>query len=462
MTTTVTEVGPFERVIRFEISEEQIAEAKKIVARRLSQEVKIKGFRPGKAPLPVVEATVGSETVRKEAIDEVLPRAVSEILESEELRPALNPELVSLEETEGKVEAEVRVALWPKVELPEYKGRKIEVTNPKVSDEELGVQIERMLEQFATVEEVDREARERDYVSIDIEATLDGEVVEGTVAADLLYEVGSGLLIEGMDSHLLGASAGDEFIFEAELPEGFGDRAGELATFTVKVNEVKERVLPDLTDEWVEENTEFETVEGLRAALKDQLEEAKLQAVSREFADKAVDTLREQVEVDIPEALIRAEMDNQLHRFVHRLEEYDLSLDDYFQSSGITEEAFVADLRSQAEISLRTRLVLEAVADAEGIEVTAEDVIRLVQALAVQSEKPEEFIEAFRESGQELVLAGDILRNRALDAVLAAATPVDEEGNPVELKPREVEAEIVDGGVSEAPVVAAEVVEEEE
>ncbi|HIE22085.1 MAG TPA: trigger factor [Acidimicrobiia bacterium] len=433
-----------------------------MVARRLSQEVKIKGFRPGKAPLPVVEATVGSETVRKEAIDEVLPRAVSEILESEELRPALNPELVSLEETEGKVEAEVRVALWPKVELPEYKGRKIEVTNPKVSDEELGVQIERMLEQFATVEEVDREARERDYVSIDIEATLDGEVVEGTVAADLLYEVGSGLLIEGMDSHLLGASAGDEFIFEAELPEGFGDRAGELATFTVKVNEVKERVLPDLTDEWVEENTEFETVEGLRAALKDQLEEAKLQAVSREFADKAVDTLREQVEVDIPEALIRAEMDNQLHRFVHRLEEYDLSLDDYFQSSGITEEAFVADLRSQAEISLRTRLVLEAVAGAEGIEVTAEDVIRLVQALAVQSEKPEEFIEAFRESGQELVLAGDILRNRALDAVLAAATPVDEEGNPVELKPREVEAEIVDGGVSEAPVVAAEVVEEEE
>jgi trigger factor len=462
MTTTVTEVGPFERVIRFEISEEQIAEAKKIVARRLSQEVKIKGFRPGKAPLPVVEATVGPETVRKEAIDEVLPRAVSEILEAEELRPAVNPDLVSLDEADGKVEVEVRVTLWPKVELPEYKGRKIEVTNPEVSDEELQAQIERMLEQFATVEEVDREAGEGDYVSIDIEATLDGEVIEGTTAADLLYEVGSGLLIEGMDSHLLGASAGDEIIFESELPEGFGERAGELATFTVKVNEVKERVLPDLTDEWVEENTEFETVEELRAALKDQLEEAKLQAVSREFADKAVETLREQVEVDIPEALIRTEMDSQLHRFVHRLEEYDLGLDDYFQSSGITEEAFVADLRSQAEISLRTRLVLEAVADAEGIEVTAEDVIRLVQALAVQSEDPEEFIEAFRESGQELALAGDILRNRALDAVLAAATPVDEEGNPVELKPREVEAEIVDGGVSEAPVVAAEVVEEEE
>jgi trigger factor len=462
MTTTVTEVGPFERVVRFEISEDQIAEAKKIVARRLSQEVKIKGFRPGRAPLPIVEATVGPETVRKEAIDEVLPKAVSEILDAEELRPALNPELVSLEEAEGKVEVEVRVALWPQVELPEYKGRKIEVTNPKVSDEELQAQIERMLEQFATVEEVDRAAGEGDFVSIDIEASIDGEVVEGTIAADLLYEVGSGLLIEGMDTHLLGASAGDEITFEAELPEGFGDRAGELATFTMMVNEVKKRVLPELTDEWVEENTEFETVEEIRAALKEQLEEAKLQAVSREFADKAVDSLREQVEVDIPEALIRAEMDNQLHRFVHRLEEYDLSLDDYFQTSGVSEDAFVADLRAQAEISLRTRLVLEAVADAEGIEVTAEDLVGLIQALAAQSEDPEEYLNAFRASGQELALAGDILRNRALDAILANATPVDEEGNPVDVKPREVEAEIVDDGAPEAQVVTAEVVEEEE
>ncbi|MFQ5524036.1 MAG: trigger factor [Acidimicrobiia bacterium] len=459
MPTTVTEVSPFERVVRFDISEDQIAEAKKIVARRLSREVKIKGFRPGKAPLPLVEATVGPETVRKEAIDEVLPKALSEILEAEELQPAVNPELVSLEETDGKVEAEVRVTLWPEVELPEYRGRRIEVTNPKVSEEDLEAQIERMLDQFATVEEVDRPAGEGDYVSIDISATIDGEVVEGTTAVDLLYEVGSGLLLEGMDDHLLGGVAGDEVSFETELPEGFGERAGETATFTVKVNEVKEKVLPELTDEWVEENTEFDTVEELRETLRQGLEDAKLQAASREFAEKALDTLRDQIEVSLPEALIRAEMDNQLHRFIHRLEEYDLTLDDYFQTSGIDQETFLADLRSQAELSIETRLVLEAVADAEGIEVTADDLIALVQSLASQSEDPEEFVKAFVESGQELALASDILRNRALDAILAAATPVDEEGNPLELQPKEVEAEVVDDGPAE---VVAEVVEEEE
>ena len=459
MPTTVTEVSPFERVVRFEITEDRIAEAKKTVARRLSREIKIKGFRPGKAPLPLVEATVGPETVRKEAIDEMLPKVLSEILEAEELHPAVNPELVSLDETGDQVEVEVRVTLWPEVELPEYKGRRIQVTNPAVTEEELEAQLLRMLDQFATVEEVDRAAGEGDYVSIDISATIDGEVVEGTTASDLLYEVGSEQLLDGMDDHLLGSAAGDEVTFEAELPEGLGERAGEVATFTVKVNEVKEKVLPELTDEWVEENTEFETVDELRRALRDGLEDAKLKAVSREFAEKALDTLRDQVEVSLPEALVRAEMDNQLHRFIHRLEEYDLTLEDYFQASGVDEEAFASNLRSEAEISLKTRLVLEAVADAEGIEVTADDLIALVQSLAAQSEDPEGFVKAFVDSGQELALAGDILRNRALDAILAAATPVDEEGNPVDLQPKEVEAEVLDDGPAE---VVAEVVEEEE
>lgn len=209
----------------------------------------------------------------------------------------------------------------------------------------------------------------------------------------------------------------------------------------------------------MEENTEFETVDELRRALRDGLEDAKLKAVSREFAEKALDTLRDQVEVSLPEALVRAEMDNQLHRFIHRLEEYDLTLEDYFQASGVDEEAFAANLRNEAEISLKTRLVLEAVADAEGIEVTADDLIAFVQSLAAQSEDPEGFVKAFVDSGQELALAGDILRNRALDAILAAATPVDEEGNPVDLQPKEVEAEVLDDGPAE---VVAEVVEEEE
>jgi trigger factor len=462
MTTTVTEIGPFERIVRFQLTEDQIAEAKKTAARRISREVKIKGFRPGKAPLPIVESTVGADRVRREAIDELLNPTLNVVLDEEDIRPAINPELEAMDEVEGGVEVEVKVTLWPTIDLPKYKDRRIEVTNPEVTEEDIERQITRMLEQFATVEEVDRSADQGDFVSIDVEATRDGEIVEGTRASDLLYEVGSGLFIEGIDEHLTGTSAGDQLTFEAPLPEGFGDSAGEPVTFGIKVHEVKERVLPELDDDWVDENTEFERVDELTTALRDGLAAAKKRAVAREFRDQAVATLRDQVEVELPERLVRAEMDNQLHRFAHQLEENELTLDDYFKASGISQEDFIADLQQQAEIALRTRLLLEAIAVEEEIEVTPEDVAQSLQGMAALSEDPKAFLEAFRDSGQELALASDIVREKALAAILDNATAVDEEGNPVDLSTEvnEVEAEIVDGTV-EGEVVTAEIVEEE-
>lgn len=446
MTTTVTETGVFERTVRFQLSDEQIDEAKKGAARKLSQEIKIHGFRPGKAPLRIVEATVGADRVRQEAIEDLLNPVLSEVLAEEEIRPAINPELESVDDVDGGVEVEVKVTLWPTVELPPYKDRNIEITNPAVTDEDLEDQTRRMLEQFATVEEVERPAGEGDFVSIDLEASREGEEIEEATAQDILYEVGSGLLVEGIDTEIVGAVAGDRIAFIGALPEGFGDRAGEEVTFVVTVNEVKERVLPELDDEWVDENTEFDTVSELTEALTDSLADAKLRAVSREYSEKALSTLRDQLDLDLPEGLVRSEMDRHLHDFVHRLEDAELSLDDYFRTSGITQEAFIDDLRSQAELSLRNRLILDAVIEAEEITVTPEDVSNALQALASRSDDPVAFIKAFRESGQELALASDILRNRALDAILSGANPVDEDGNPVDLslKVREVEAEIVD------------------
>ena len=464
MTTTITESGPFERLVKFQLTDEQINEAKKGAARKLANEVKIHGFRPGKAPLPVVEATVGADRVRREAIDDLVPPVLTDVLAEEEINPAVTPELSSLDDVDGGVEVEVRVTLWPQIELPNYRDRSIEVTNPAVSDEDIEEQTKRMLEQFATVEEVERAAQPGDYVSIDVEAHQDGEPVEDTRASDLLYEVGSGLFIEGMDDVVAGAKAGGEVTFDAPLPDGFGDRAGEEVTFVVKVNEVKERILPDLTDDWVDENTEFDTVDELTNELRDRLGDAKLRAVSREYSEKALSTLRNQIEVVLPEALTRTEMDSQLHNFMHRLEETEVTLDDYFQTSGITQEEFLADLQAQAELSIRNRLVLDAVVEAEEIEVTEEDMSNALQTLASQSGDPVAYLQAFRESGQELALASDILRNRALDAILSNAQPVDEDGNPVELSLEipEVEAEVMSDEIVEGEVVIAEVVEEEE
>lgn len=445
MTTTVTESGAFERVVKFQLSDEQINEAKKGAARKLSQDVKIKGFRPGKAPLPIVEATVGAEKVRQEAIEDLLNPVLQEVLTEEEIEPAINPELESVDDVDGGVEVEVKVTLWPKIDLPNYKNRNIEVTNPEVSEEDIEEQTKRMLEQFATVEEVDRPAEQGDFLSVDLEASKDGEAIEDARAEDILYEVGSGMLIEGVDDQLVGVSAGDEVTFSAPLPDGFGDRAGEEVDFTITVHEVKERILPEMTDEWVDENTEFETAGELLDTLKERLADAKLRSASQEYSEKALSTLRDQVDIDIPEGLVRAEMDRHLHDFLHRLEEAELSLEDYFEASGQNQEAFLNDLREQAELSIRNRLVLDAVIEAEDLQVSEEDMSNAIQSLAARAEDPAEYMKTFQERGQGLALASDILRNRALEAILSNANPVDEDGNPLDLslQVNEVEAEII-------------------
>jgi trigger factor len=471
MPTTVTETGPFERLVTFQLTEDQITAGKAETARKLSRDLKLKGFRPGKAPLPVVEAAVGPDRLRSEVIDDLVSPALSEILTEEELRPAVTPSLEALNDVDGGVEVEVKVTLWPSIELPDYKDREVEVDSPAVTPEELESQLRRMLEQFATVEEVERAAATGDFVSIDVKATKDGEPIEGATAADVLYEIGSEMLIEGIDERLEGVESGAVLEFEAPLPAGFGDRAGEQVVFEIVVHEIKERILPDLDDSWVDENTEFETVDEMRTQLEEQLGQMKLQAVARQFAERALSTLVDHVEVELPEGLIRSEMDDQLHTFVHRLEDSDLTLDDYFAATGLTQDQFLDDLRQQADRALRNQLVLEAVAQDADIEITPEEVSSVIQGLAARSDDPVAYLQAFRQSGRELAVAGDILRNRALDAILSAANPVDEEGNPVDLRLNvtEVEAEVVEAepiGDSVGAIVEGEVVgtaaEEEE
>jgi trigger factor len=477
MTAAVTETGPFERLVTLHITDADIDAAKGQAARRLSRDLKIPGFRPGKAPRPVVEAAVGTGRLRTEAIEDLIPKRLSELLEEADLQPAITPSLESVDDVDGGVAAEVKVTLWPALhEAPRYRDRPVEVESYELTPEEVENSLTRMRDQFAVLETVERAAGEGDFVSIDIKAVAGGEDIPEAAAAELLYEVGSGMLIEGVDGHLEGRAAGEEVTFLAPLPAGFGDRAGLEATFTVKVNEVKAKVLPILDDEWVDEVTEFETVSELREELERQLRAAKRRAVAQDYRQKLLDLLIEEAEVELPEALLRAEMDDLVHRFAHRLEEQDVSLDDYFAATGITPDEFLEDVRQQADRALRTRLVLEAVAKAEEIKVTSEEVAGTIELIARASSDPEKARRALMEQPRALSIAGDILRNKALAAAAAGARPVDAEGNPVELvmtestevleqipgvlDTPEVEAELVEGW-TEQPVVEAEVVEAE-
>lgn len=473
MTVSVREAGPFERLVGFELTDAEIDAAKSAAARRLGKDLKLKGFRPGKAPRPVVEAAVGSARLRSEAIEQAIPSKLSEVLSAEELSPVVNPELENVEDIDGGVSVEIKVTLWPTLDtVPHYRDRKIEVDSPEVTEEELEEQLDRMREQFGQVEEVERPAGEGDFVSVDIEATVDGEDVPEAAATELLYRVGSGGLVEGVDENLTGASAGDVIEMDAPLPEGF-DRAGHEARFSLTVNEVKELILPELDDGWVDDNTEFETVGELRSTLRARLEEMKRSQLARRFRDRALETLLDQVEVDLPVALVRAERDELLHSFLHRLEDQDVSIDDYFSATGISQEQFLADLGSQAERSLRTRILLEAVIEDAAIELDDEEVEALLQSIAQRTENPAGFMDAIRGTPQELSLRSDMLRDKALEMILDHATAVDPEGNEIDLDMtvaeskaaplagEPVEGEVVEGEVVEAEPLEGEVVEGE-
>jgi trigger factor len=248
-----------------------------------------------------------------------------------------------------------------------------------------------------------------------------------------MYEVGSEGFIEGADDRLLGAEKGASITFDGPLPAGFGERAGQDVTFTIVVTDIKRKVLPELTDEWVAEITEFSSVTELEVNLEEQMSRMKRESLSRRFREQALDQLVDEVEIDLPESLVRSEMDDVLHRFVHRLEEQGLSLDDYFEVANVERDVFIDDLRNQAERSLRTRVLLEGVAERAGLGVTQEEIDFMIEAAAMQSDQPDRIRSALREEAREKSLVGDILRNKALEAIVSGAIAVDDDGNEVDL-----------------------------
>ncbi len=435
MNTTMTDTGPFEKLVTVHIPDADIEQAKNTAARKLARDLKIPGFRPGKAPRRVVEATVGSDRLRADAIEEVLPTAVTDALQQLDLTPAVTPGVETMRDADGGVEVDVKVTVWPTVDVvPDYEGRTIEITAPVVDDDEITSSIDRMRDQFAELETVERPATSGDYIGLNLSATHEGAVVEEAAAEDLLYEIGSGSFIEGIDEHVAGVAAGDIISFDAPLPAGFGERAGRQVTFRVLVKEVKQKKLPDLTDEWVDEVTEFDSVDELTESLRERMLEMKSGSAANEFRSKLIETLVDELEVDVPDAIIDGEMESIFHSFTHRLESQNISIADYLQITGQDQQAFIEDLRSQATRNVRTNILLDAVAPRLELGVDDAEYDDLVRSLAAQTEADHDELRArFAKTNQEKELRSDILRRKALDALFEAAVAVDSEGSPVDL-----------------------------
>ena len=438
MHTEVTEAGPFEQMLVVHLDEVELEDAKNAAARKLSKQLKIKGFRPGKAPRTVVERMVGAATLRQEAIDEALPDAIGKAIEENELKPAVTPRLEDVRDgADGSVELDVRITMWPTVDsVPDYEDRKIAVDVPDVEQEELDAQIDRFRTQFAELETVSRAGDNGDFVMVNITASIEGEILEDASASDLLYEIGSRSFIPGLDELLMGASAGDIREGPAVLPDGFSDHGGQEVALKVLVKEVRAKKLPEVTDEWVSDVSEFDTVDELTGAIESSLKAMKLSYAANAFQEKLMEELAGELDVELPEALVESEMESTLHNLQHSLENQGLDLANYLRITGQDQQAFVDELRDGAGRSLRTRILLEGVAKVENIEVDDEEIDSAIDSLAQQTDQSTESVrQVLATSGQDQVLTGDILRRKALDRLLAAATPIDADGNAIDLSP---------------------------
>lgn len=435
METTVTDAGPFEKRIVLYVPEERLDDAKSAAARRLSRSMRIPGFRPGRAPRKVIESAVGADRLRAEAIDDALGELVGEALSDLDITLAATPTVERVGDTDTGIEISVIVASWPSLDAtPNYVGREIEIANPRVSDDDLAEQVDRMREQFAELTEVDRAAAEDDYVVVDLAAVDAGGIaIEELAAQDLTIRVGPSF-IEGLAEAVTGLGQGDTTDFETVLPEGFGDKAGTAVVITVTVKAVQEQLLPEVTDEWVDETTEFDTVEALRAELRGRMAQGKFNQSWEQYRSQLINTLIDEIELDIPESIISSEMESVMHRFTHSLSEQGVEFEDYLQVTGQTQDAFVTDLRAAATSNIKTELLFDAVAEDAGLTVEDDELAAMHAAVGSTTGETADQVAGRLSDTQTKALIDDIVRKKAHDELLKAAVPVDDDGNPVDFE----------------------------
>lgn len=444
MHTEVSETGRFERTLTIQLEESELEAAKTKAARKLSGEMKIKGFRPGKAPRAIVERLVGADHLRSEAIEEAIPQTVNAAIDESGLDPATIPSVSDIRDRDGGgVEVDVLVTLWPVLDaIPDFDGRTIEIELPVVSQEEIDHQLDALRNQFADLEDVDRAAEEGDFVTIDVSALAEGVEIEQAAANDLLYEIGSRSFFPGLDEILAGAGVGDVVEGEGTLPDGFTNDGDQDVMLRALVKEVKAKQLPEITDEFVSDVTEFETADELLEMIIENLRGYKLEAARTAFQEQAVEQLVADVGLELPQALVDAEAEARVRNLLARLESDKIGFEDYLRIIGRDQVELVEDVKVQATSALATRVVLDSIIAIEGIEVTDEDFREALESIATGSEMDvEELGKMLEESGQVESLTGDILRRKAHDRVGDAAVAVDAEGNTIDLIPVAVDEE---------------------
>ena len=420
-----------------EVDEETFDEAIDQAFRKIAREVRIPGFRKGKVPRPVLESHIGGEYARAQALEDAIPGYYADAVRAESIDVIAAPELsLTAGEHSGQICFEAVVETRPTVSLSGYGDLEVEIPSPVPSDEEVQEQIDAQRRQSAELVDVERPASSGDQVSIDIQGTVDGEPLPGLTADDYLYAVGSGGIVEEVDNELEGASAGDELSFTAGHPV----QEDVSIDFAIKVHAVKEEVLPELTDEWVEENTEHDSVENLRSETSQRMKMMRIFQANAAMRENTATALAELVEDSIPDSMVNGEMSEQLQQLAMRLQGQGMNLETWMQMTGQDPETFTEELRDAAERSAKVDLALRYVATNEAIEVDEEDLDEELERMAEQFQtSPNELRQQIEDQGDGLgPVKAEIGKRKALEWLAGEVQLVDENGDPIDRKDLEL------------------------
>lgn len=425
MQTTVEETDRHKVKLTIEVPAEEFGKDLDRAYRKVAQQVRIPGFRKGKVPRQIIDAQIGREAVLGEFLEDSVPGYYRDAMRENDLAPITEPDIDVEQMEEGKAlvfTATVEVRPRLKFDASEYQG--IEVSRPSAEATEEDVQrlLDSLRERFAELEPIGRPARAGDFVSMDLRSTVHDEEIPEATRADYLYEVGSGEFGEKLDTELEGKRAGEILKLNDVLPERFGERGGQEVSFSVLVKEVKGKRLPEADDEFAKTASEFDTLEELKATLREQIGQNKQRAADGEVRDRVLQSLIDRVEVDLPETLIDEEVEHRVSHARERAEQIGMTLDQVLSSQGVDELRFRADARAHAIRAIKADLVLESIARTEGLEVTAEELGREISGLAAALGRDvKEVAKSLDRSGQVVSLAGDIIRSKALDVLVQHA-----------------------------------------
>jgi trigger factor len=430
--STVEQLSPTRVRINVEVPFTELKPDFDRAYKELAKQVRLPGFRPGKAPAKLLEARIGREAMLDQVVNEALPSRYGQAVTDSDVRPLGQPEIeVTKKEYGQELVFTAEVDVRPEISLPDLSALKITVDPIQVSDEDVDTELQSLRARFGTLTGVDRAAAEGDFVSIDLSASIDGEDVPEAATKGLSHEVGSGQLVDGLDDAIVGLSAGESKVFTTTFAAG--PHAGKEAEVTVTVGSVKERELPEPDDEFAELASEFDSIDELRANLADQVRRAKRVQQAEQIRTATLEALLEQVEMPLPEAIVQAQVDDTLHNALHRLEHDEGKLAEALEKQGKSREEFDADTRSNAEKAVKTQLLLDALGDDLDIQVGQED---LTERLVVTSQQygiePQQLLGYLQQNNQLPAMFADVRRGLTIAAAVEAATVTDSDGNAVD------------------------------